>query len=65
MNHMKNQTKTISARRLRQLIASMAEDITAGAQSVKVSLQGNTFNIHLQGASINITINELQKGGEK
>ena len=64
---MKNQIKTISERKLRRIIADMVEDITAGAPAIRISARGNTFNIHLADATINIHINEhpatAQKGG--
>lgn len=65
---MNNQTTTprrherkISASRLRRFLAAAAEDITDGIDTVSLALRGNTFEIHLEGATINITINE--KGG--
>ena len=58
----KKHSRSISASRFRRFISAAAEDITEGISSVNISLRGNTFEIHLEGATINITINE--KGGE-
>ena len=51
-------SRKISASRLRRFIAQAAEDITEGISTVNIALRGNTFEIHLEGATINITINE-------
>lgn len=57
----KHQSRRISASRLRRFLADVSEDITAGVDSVSISLSGNVFEIHLEGATINITVN--QEGG--
>ncbi len=49
--------RRISASQLRRFIASVSEDITDGLDKVLVSLSGNTFEIHLEGGTINITMN--------
>lgn len=64
----KNQTavrreRKVSASRLRRFIAQAAEDITEGISTVNIALRGNTFEINLEGATINITINEHEEGG--
>ena len=59
----KRHERKISASRLRRFIAAATEDITAGIDTVTLSLSGNTFEIHLEGGSINISINE--EGGRR
>lgn len=54
----KRHERKITASRLRRFIAAAAEDITTGIDTVTLSLSGNTFEIHLQGATINISVNE-------
>lgn len=63
----KRYERKIPASRLRRFIAATVDDITAGIDTVSLSLSGNTFEIHLQGATINISVNEspeIRKGGE-
>lgn len=62
---MKKQTKTISGRRFREFINRMGEEITAEASRILVSMQGNTITFDLSGATINITLTESEKGGQK
>lgn len=50
--------RTFTGSQLRKFINSMAEEITAGTDAIRGTLRGNTFSIHLEGASINITVNE-------
>ena len=62
----KRHERKISASRLRRFIAAATEDITAGIDTVTLSLSGNTFEIHLEGATINISVDEspeIRKGG--
>lgn len=54
--------RKISASLLRRIFSDMAENLTEGIDTVTLALSGNTFEIHLDGGSINITINE--KGGQ-
>ena len=56
-------TRKITASRLRRFLADMAEDITAGVDRIPVTARGGCIAIHLEGATINITINR-EKGGE-
>ncbi len=57
--------RKISASRLRRFLADMAEDITAGADTITVTARGNHVALHLQGATINISIFKDQKGGQR
>ena len=60
---MKNQ-KTITGRKFRELMSMVAEDATAAIDTIDITAHGNTFTFDLQGATINITINEpREKGG--
>lgn len=49
---------------LRRFLADIAEDITDGLDTVNVVARGNTFAIHLEGATINISVNTAREGGE-
>ncbi len=55
--------RRISASRLRRFLADIAEDITDGLDTVNVVARGNTFAIHLEGATINISVNTAREGG--
>ena len=61
--------KTITGRKFRELMSMVAEDATAAIDTINISVHGNTFTFDLQGATINITINEpatpRQKGGQR
>ena len=60
----KRRERKISASRLRRFFADMAEDITDGVDNLTLSMSGNTVEIHLEGGSINITVNNrTEKGG--
>ena len=60
----KRRERKISASRLRRFFADMAADITDGVDNLTLSMSGNTFEIHLEGGSINITVNNrTEKGG--
>ncbi len=63
MSTNKNQSRRVSSKKLRAILAELADDICAAQDKVTLSLTGNTFEIHLEGGSINITINE--EGGRK
>ncbi len=58
----KKQSRRVSSTKLRAILAELADDICAVQEKVTLSLTGNTFEIHLEGGSINVTISE--KGGE-
>lgn len=59
----KKQSRRVSSKKLRALLAELADEICAAQEKVTLSLTGNTFEIHLEGGSINITINE--EGGRR
>lgn len=54
----KTQSRRVSSKKLRAILAELADDICAAQDKVTLTLTGNTFEIHLEGGSINITINE-------
>ncbi len=56
--------RKISASRLRRFMADIAEEITNGVDTIKVSASGNHFSLHLEGAVINISVTPEQKGGQ-
>ncbi len=55
--------KKVSAKRLRETLIDMVNDICNAQDKVLVHLHGNTFELHLDAGTINITINE--EGGMK
>ena len=57
----KKQSRRVSSKKLRAILTELADNICGVQDKVTVALTGNTFEIHLEGGSINITINE--KGG--
>lgn len=57
------QSRRIKSAKLRELFAEMADSICQTQDRVILSVTGNTFEIHLEGGSINITINE--EGGPR
>lgn len=59
----KKQSRRVSSKKLRALLAEFTNDICRVQDKITVSLTGNTFEIHLDGGSINITINE--EGGHQ
>ncbi len=59
----KTQSRRVSSKKLRALLTELADDICTMQDRVTLSLAGNSFEIHLDGGSINITINE--EGGRK
>lgn len=56
-------SRRISAEQLRQLLGELADDVCTTQEPVTVALSGNTFEIHLEGGTINITVNDM-KGGK-
>ena len=61
--HMANtkQTRKLAPWQLRRALAQLADEICIGREPITVNLSGNTFEIHIDDISINITVN--QKGG--
>lgn len=59
---MKTQTTSVSAKRLRQLLSQLAEQICSGRHTLDVALTGDTFRVYLdRGTSVAITL--CPKGG--
>lgn len=59
------QTRRVSSRKLRAAFNDIADMICGGQDRVTLSLSGNTFEIHLENATINISVNESKEGGEQ
>lgn len=57
------QTRRVSSRKLRAAFNDIADMICGGQDRVTLSLSGNTFEIHLENATINISVNESKEGG--
>lgn len=55
--------KNVSSRRLREILGNIADDFFSATDRVMVALDDNSFNICVDGCSINITVN--LEGGEK
>lgn len=54
----KKQTRRVSSKKIRALLNELANEICSAQDRVTLSLTGNTFEIHLEGATVNITVNE-------
>lgn len=66
MNQTTNtQKQRISAKQLRKFLNSLVDDICTAQDRLDFAIRGNSFRLYLQGGSINITINEPKKGGQK
>lgn len=59
------QSRSVASKKVRDFLAELADEIMQAQDRVTVALSGNTFSIHLEAASINITVNESPKGGAK
>lgn len=59
MSTNKKQSRRVSSKKLRAVLTELADNICGVQDKVTVALTGNTFEIHLEGGSINITINEV------
>ncbi len=59
------QTRRVSSRKLRAAFNDIADMICGGQDRVTLSLSGNTFEIHLENATINISVNESKEGGDR
>ncbi len=57
------QTRRVSSRKLRAAFNDIADMICGGQDRVTLFLSGNTFEIHLENATINISVNESKEGG--
>lgn len=54
----KKLSRRVSSEKVRDILAELANEICEAQNKVMLSLSGNTFEIHLNGGSINITLNE-------
>ncbi|MCM1450676.1 MAG: hypothetical protein NC102_00235 [Clostridium sp.] len=54
----KKKSRRVDSEKVRGILAELAEAICLAQRKVTLSMQGNTFEIHLGGASVNITVNE-------
>ena len=61
----KPQRRRIPAPRLRELLHELADDICNARELISFTMRGNTFELHIDGGTINISINEPRKGGEQ
>ena len=52
------QSRRVSSKKLRALSTNLTDEICNAQDRVTLALNGNTFEIHLEGGTINITINE-------
>lgn len=52
------QSRRVSSKKLRTIFAVLADEICNAQDRVTLALNGNTFEIHLEGGTINITVNE-------
>lgn len=57
------QSRRVSSKKLRAIFRELADEICNVQDRVTLAMSGNTFEIHLEGGSINITINE--EGGRQ
>lgn len=57
------QSRRVSSKKLRRALTELADEICSAQDRITVSLVGSTFGIHLEGGTINITINE--EGGQR
>ncbi len=58
------QARRVSSKRIRAIFSEIADEICNAHERVTLAMSGNTIEFHLEGGSINITINE-PKGGEQ
>lgn len=54
----KKQSRRVDSEQVRGILADLADAICELQNKVTLSMQGNTFEINLEGASITININE-------
>lgn len=57
------QPRTVASKRVSDLIHELADAIASEQRTVSLSLAGNTFTVHMENTSINITI--CEKGGQE
>ncbi|GFI12650.1 hypothetical protein IMSAGC008_00174 [Muribaculaceae bacterium] len=57
-------SRRVSSKKLRALLNEITDEICAVQDKVTLSLAGNSFTIHLEGATVNLSINQSEKGGK-
>ncbi|MCM1356531.1 MAG: hypothetical protein NC212_09025 [Staphylococcus sp.] len=57
-----NQSNRVASEKVRGILSELADAICNAQDKVTLGLSGNTFEIHLEGGTINISVN--MKGGE-
>ena len=64
-NDMSNKTHTrrVSSTRLRSLLDQLVDELCSAQERVTLAVSSNTFNIHLDDATLNISISQ-KEGGE-
>lgn len=63
MNNPKKLSRKLNSAKLRQFFEMMADEICQMQDKVTMSITGNTFEINLEGATVNITFNK--EGGQQ
>ena len=61
----KKHSRRVSAAKLRKLLSELTDEICSAQERVTLAISGNTFEIHLEDAIINIYLSASQEGGEK
>ena len=51
-------TRRISSKELRGILGDFADKVCAAQRLITLSMRGNTFAIHLEGATVNISVTE-------
>ncbi len=59
----KKHSRRVSSKKLRAFLTEIADEICNAQDRVTLAMSGNTFEIYLEDATINITINE--EGGPR
>ena len=58
-------SRRVSAAKLHKLLSELTDEICSAQERVTLAISGNTFEIHLEDAIINIYLSASQEGGEK
>ena len=61
----KKHSRRVSTAKLHRLLDELVDEICTAQDRVTLALSDNTFNIHLDDATINISVNPAGKGGEE
>lgn len=57
------QRRRISAKQLRAFMHELADDICCNRDRLNITVSANTFELHLDGGTINISYTAPEKGG--